>query len=502
MTPKQTSATVINDWQRLSPVSIIYFIIKFTITAVKQWFVNFLPAIAAIAVFADNKIFWLSIIMPTLALLIIIFSFLYYWSFRFMAKDGEILIHRGVIRKERLNLRYDRVQNVNIATPFYYTPFKLVNCVIESAGSKTTEVELPGVNEAFALTMRSEVFMAEQKVGVKEEDKQLNDTDTSEPMLKISNWESAKSGLTSYFAFIVMAAFAPFLEKFGGYATDNIFPFLMDIVRPVVGNPVASAVVIVFSSALFFCLLITSASVLGAFIRYHNFELYDSEDKLVRVAGLLERRSTTLTKIKVQSIWIKQNLIARLLNRVSIQYRQVGVVQGKASDASIQIPMLIPTEVKKLTSVVFSDCPEPEFLNIHLSYMSRVFFYFWLLPFALIVSVPIIFLSNYFLLALIALVPIFVLLRLRYRRYGFWFNEEFGAIRQGLFGYRIVVFPLYKVQITKVRQSRGQKKRHVGNLQVQLGSGSVSIPYLPIELLNNFVNLALYKTESSQEAWI
>ena len=111
-----------------------------------------------------------------------------------------------------------------------------------------------------------------------------------------------------------MAAFAPFLNKFSGYVADNIFPILLDIVEPVVGDPIVSGIVIAFTSALLLFFLITSASVVGAFVRYYNFELYNSEDKIVRVAGLLERRSTTLTKIKVQSVLINQNLIARLLN--------------------------------------------------------------------------------------------------------------------------------------------------------------------------------------------
>ncbi len=509
MSSAETSVAEEIEWQRLSPISIIYFIVKFTIKSVKQWFLNMVPAIAAFTVFVDNKLFWFSIIVPSLVLLIVIFSFFYYWYFKFQARDGEILINRGVFSKERLNLQYTRVQNVNIGTPFYFAPFKLVNCIIESAGSKSTEVNLPGVGEAFALSMRSEVFAVEKKEELEEEEGEAaKEVGTSKPILKLSNRESAKYGLTSYFAFIVLAALAPFMDRIISFVSDNIFPALMDIVEPVVGSEIVSWILIVFTSVLLVFLLITSASVAGAFIRFYNFELYNNEDKLVRVAGLLERKSTTLTKIKVQSVQVKQNLMAKVLNRVSLQYRQVGAMQaaggmqGKGDDSSIQIPMLIPTEAKKYTSAVFENCPEPEFSKIHSSYVARVFFYFWVLPLVIILSVPVLFLSKFFLLPLIILVPIFVLLKLRYRRFGFWFNEEFGAIREGLIGQKIVIFPLYKVQVTRVRQSRGQRKRKVGNLQVQLGSGGVSIPYLPIEQINKFVNLALYKTESSSKTWM
>ena len=508
MMSQQHSVSENNEWQRLSLVSVIYFIVKFTISSVKQWFLNIVPAIAVFATFVENRIFWLSIVIPMLLLLIIIFSFFYYWYFKFQTQEGQILIHRGVFKKERLNLQFTRVQNVNINTPFYFAPFKVVNCIIESAGSKSTEVNLPGVKNELALSIRSEVFAAEKKEPEKEEeDKQEENCQLTKPqpsglMLKLSNWESAKYGLTSYFALVFIAVLAPFSEKIGDYVSHNVIPILMDIIQPISGNPIVSGIFLAVTSILVFITLITVASMTGALVRFYNFELYKNEDKLVRIAGLLERKSTTLTKIKVQSVLIKQNIVARLLNRVSLQYRQVGTTEAKANDSSIQIPMLKPEEINKYASIVFSNCPEPEFTGIHPSYISRVFLYYCLLPFAFIISIPVLFLSKFFLVTLVALAPIFVLLKLRYRRYGFWFNEEYGAIREGMFGHKIVIFPLYKVQLTKVRQSRGQKRRKVANLQVQLGSGVLSIPYLPIETLSDFVNLALYKTESSTKSWM
>jgi putative membrane protein len=502
MTPKQPSAMDSNEWQRLSPVSIIYFIVKVTISSAKEWFLNSLPALAAFAVFVENKLFWSGIIGGILALLALVFGFLYYWHFRFQAKDGEILIQRGVIGKKRLNLQYARVQNVNIGTPFYFAHFKLVNCIFESAGSKASEVTLPGVREEFALSMRSKVFAAGKNVGMQDGDKPAGEADTSGPILALSNRESAKSGLTNYVAFIVLAAFAPFFNHIRNYYADNIFPMFMDNVEPIVGNPFVSGIVIGVASVLLVILVITSASVIGAFLRYYNFELYDSGDNIVRIAGLLERKSTTLTKSKVQAVLIKQNLVARILKRASLQYRQVGTGQDKRNDSSIQIPMLIPEDTRTYTSVAFVDCPEPEYANIHSSYVSRRFLYLGLLPFTVIASLSIFIPGTWFFLAPIALVPMFVILRMRYRQYGIWFNEEYGAIKQGLFGHSIMIFPLYKVQMVEVSQSRGQRRRNVGTLKVQLGSGSISIPYIPVELLDMFVNVALYKSESSTKSWM
>jgi len=494
-------------WQRLSPVSVVFFIIKFAIRFVKQGLLNMLPAVAAFTVFANNKLFWISVMVPGLVVVLVVFSFLYFWFFKFQAREGEIVIQRGVFNKERLNLHFGRVQNVNIGVPFYFKPFKLVNCIIESAGSKSTEVDLPGVSKEFAQDLRTQVFAAdrvkdEAAADASDSDHEGGKVADAASVLKLSNWESVKYGLTSYFAFVVLAGIAPFSGHLLEYIGENLFPKVLAVVAPVVGNEAVAGVMIVGFSVLLLVVLITSGSMLGALLRFYNYELHDDGDKLVRVAGLLERRSTTLTKQKVQSVLVSQNLVARLLNRITLQYRQVGGPQNKMKDTGIRIPLLMPHEEDRFSSMVFEGCPKPKFSGIHSSYVRRVFFYFWLLPTVCGLAIPVLLVSKFFLLFFMGLAPVYVLLKLRSRRFGFWFNEEYGAIRQGLFGQSYVVFPLYKVQVLGVRQSRGQRRRNVGNLRVQLGSGSLSIPYLPIGDLHRFVNRALYRAESSKQGWM
>jgi len=503
-------ASVVDEalWQRLSPVSVVFFAIRFTVRFIKQGLLNALPALAAFAVFANNHLFWIAITVPVLILGMLGFSVLYYWNFKFQAGEDEVLIQRGVFSKEFLNLHYGRVQNVNIGIPFYFAPFKLVNCIIESAGSKSTEVDLPGVSKDFGECLKSRVFAVEAppEVDLSEAETQgAGETkagQSEEPVLKLSNWESAKYGLTSYLAFVVLAGIAPFFGQISERLGKQVFPRIMAIVEPVVGNQIVAGILILVVSVFLFFVVITTGSMVGALVRFYNFELHDDGDKLVRVAGFFERKSTTLTKQKVQSVSVSQNVMARLLNRVSLQYRQVGERQNKMKETGIRIPMLMPQEQSHYSSMVFDGCPQPRFSKVHPSYVSRVFFYYWLLPFIVLLAAPVLLLSKWFLLLTPVLVPAYGLLKLRYHRYGFWHNEEYGAIRQGLFGKSYVVFPLYKVQVISARQSRGQRRRKVGNLQVQLGSGKLSIPYLPIADLNRFVNLALYKTESSQQPWM
>ncbi|MEM9158034.1 MAG: PH domain-containing protein [Verrucomicrobiota bacterium] len=489
-----------SGWQRLSPVSVAYFIIKFAVSFVKATIQNILPAIAVFSVFAENKLLWFSIAIPTIIISITSYAFLYYCYFKFKVREGEILIHRGVFKKEHLNLEFGRIQNVNIIRPLYFAPFKVVNCLIESAGSKGAEIELPGVAEAFANDTRSKVFAAEKHIEIEE-----TQTDAPEPASipeKLSNWEVAKSGLTSYFAFVALAAMAPFSDRIGRYLFENLFSDLLDSLQSVVGFRVVAGMILLIGIVFLSLFLLISGSMLGALARYYNYELHDKGDRLVRLTGFFERKSTTLKKSKVQSVSISQNLAARMLGRVKLQYRQIGVSHAKRNDASVHIPILRPDQGPSFTSIVFPDCPEPTFDEISPSYIRRTFVFFWLIPISITISTLSIFISKLFLLGFIFLVPGILILMLRYHRYGFWHNDEYGAIRQGFIGKRVTIFPLHKLQIANIQQSRGQRIKNLGNLTIQLGSGVVSIPYLPMEKLSRFVNLALHKTESSLKPWM
>ncbi len=493
-----------SEWHRLSLVSIAYFVIKFTISFTKNAIQSILPGVAAISFLADNKVLWFSVAFPAIFLLIATYSFLYYWYFKFNTYEGEILIHRGVFQKELLNLEFGRIQNVNIIRPFYFTPFKVVNCIVESAGSKAAEIELPGVKEAFALETRTKVFEAEKpKEEIEVEQEQASEaSDSSMACFKLSNREMAKAGLTSYFAFVALAAAAPFSDRIFGFLFEHVFS---GILAPVESIPILKALVVailIFATAFILLLALIAGSVVGALIRYYNYELHDNDDRFVRLTGLFERKSTTLKKSKVQSIVITQNLAARMLDRVRLQYRQVGVSNETKSDSNVQIPILKPEQTDTFASIVFPDCPEPSFTKIQRSYVIRVFLFFWVIPLTALVSIPTILLSKFFLLGLILLIPGLLIVILRYRRFGYWFNDEYGAIREGLIGKKTTIFPLRKMQTTRIVQSRGQRVRNLGNLTIQLGSGPVSIPYLPMDTLSEIVNHTLYKTESSSAPWM
>ncbi|WP_416308092.1 PH domain-containing protein [Neptunicella sp. SCSIO 80796] len=509
--PKKLSAVnPATEWTRLSPVAIAYFMVKFTLRFLKEGLQTALPGIAVFIASVDNKLFWLSIILPVLLLLIVLFAALYWWNYKFCIQDNEILVDQGVFKKQRLNLSFSRVQNVNIAIPFYFAPFNLVNCIFDSAGSSKAEVNLPGVSGNFARDVRQAIFNFnrqqkedDQTSSQVEKDDITDANSNGELVLQMANKEAAKYGLTNLMALVFVAALMPFIDDIGELVKLYVIPEIEHVmawlgIELQNGKTVAVVVLVILLIAV-----VIGFSVLAALLRFYNFRLFDDQSKLTRFAGLLERQQISVAKHKVQSIQVSQNIVARLLNRVSLAFKQFGTANfNMAASKDIMIPMLAPDEWQNISRRVFAtDGGKQPFASIHSAYLPRVFGYFWCIPLGLFFGIGGFFVPVMW-LGLLMLMPIFLIVLQYYRRYGLWFDSEYAAVRRGFLGNKITLFPLFKVQKISFSQSPGQRRLGVANLQVIVASGALSLPYVPIELVHKLTNRALFLAESTQQDWM
>lgn len=184
------------NWQRVSPWALVYFIVHFAFRFVKDGVFNLLPIMIVFVTQVENKLFWGQIAIAVAVVALLIYSFAYYLNFRFCITDEhDILLNKGVFKKERLTLNFLRVQNVNIAEPFYFKPLSLVNCIFDAAGSTSQEAVLPGVTTQYAEQLREQVLAykatQQQQAYAKQ---QTDDLESTEPQqcLTLSNKEVAK----------------------------------------------------------------------------------------------------------------------------------------------------------------------------------------------------------------------------------------------------------------------------------------------------------------------
>lgn len=65
-----------------------------------------------------------------------------------------MLVQRGVLHREALDISFERIQNISIREPFYMRPFGLAVLAVDTAGSSGKEVSLGGVRKDVAEHIR------------------------------------------------------------------------------------------------------------------------------------------------------------------------------------------------------------------------------------------------------------------------------------------------------------------------------------------------------------
>jgi putative membrane protein len=514
LNPSPVDATKTVMWQKVSPWALVYFVVHFGMRFIRDGIFNLLPIMIVFVTQVENKLFWGQIAGALAIVALLVYSFLYYRSFRYsLTDDNEILLNKGVFKKERLTLKFARVQNVNIAEPFYFTPVKLVNCIFDAAGSVSQEVILPGITKKYALQMRKQIFAFKAQQQPEINTPQQSDEVVTENSLFITNKEIAKFGLMSNMAILALAAIAPFINIAIDFLEKKLIVKMEGFYQQELGIIANATLLAIITLIVLLVLLAIFLSVGMSLIRFYNFELYFKGQKFKRIAGLLERHQLSMSLDKVQSIVIKQNLVARLLKRFTVDFLQAsggGVIAGAAAKKNKQTLVLPVLSTEQVDSVCQWIYPWFNSKKLIFKRPERALLYKNLIVYALLPSV----LAAIFCFSMSVNVWISVgvfaafstLVVLSYQRYGYYLHEDNGrfymVVRKGLIGVHYRVFELYKAQSAHTLCTYLMRKSSLKSMYIQLASGSVFVPYIKQHDANFIVDFTIKQVESNTRSWM
>ncbi|WP_286741677.1 MULTISPECIES: PH domain-containing protein [unclassified Pseudoalteromonas] len=500
-------------WQKVSPWAVLYFVVYFSVRFVKDGLLNLLPMLVVFVTQVENKLFWAQVAGAIAIVTLLIYSILYYINFKFcISDDHEILLNKGVFKKERLTLKFSRVQNVNIAEPFYFTPVNLVNCIFDAAGSVTQEAVLPGVTKAYAQQMRKQIFAFKAQ---QQPDEQTPSSEhfEAENSLRISNKEIAKFGLMSNMAILAMAAIAPFINVLVDFLEQQIIAKVEGFYQQELGLLASAAT---FAMITLIALLVLTAVMLSvgmSLIRFYNFELYFKGQKFKRIAGLLERHQLSMSMDKVQSIVIKQNLMGRLLKRFTVECLQAssgGIAAGVAAKKNKQtlvLPVLNNEQVDSVCQWIYPwfNSKKLQFNGAEPALLYKNLSFYALIPSAIVLLGCYLGDFNAW-LSLGVLLILAGLVTLAYQRYGYYLHEDNGrfymVVRKGMIGVHYRVFELYKAQSARSISTYFMRRAGLKSLYIQLASGFAFMPYIKQQDADYIIDFTLYQAESTQRNWM
>ena len=117
--------------QRQSGYAIIFIILRVLRNLVRQLW----PILIAVFLGRRNSSFdTFEMVLSGLGIFGIIPSVIAYYKFYFHLNETELVINRGLFRKVKLNIPFERIQSVNFKQTFIHQFFKVTEVEIETAG--------------------------------------------------------------------------------------------------------------------------------------------------------------------------------------------------------------------------------------------------------------------------------------------------------------------------------------------------------------------------------
>lgn len=493
-----------DEWRRTSPLAILFFLVK----ALQALVQNAAQAIAPMAAYAfawDGSITDMVVVGVTAVFALVIgYSVLRYLFFRFRIADDTVLIRDGVFRKKQIDIRFERIQGINIEQSLVYRWFDLVDVDFETAGSKGSEGSLPAIKQDFAAELRTIIRGSPARETQAGDDRDSTD---DAPLLRLGNADMVRIGLSDRRALVVLAVLGPLLQQ----AEEEIFDFFLAYgtsalarFEEISGANGALAAVLLGLLAL---ALLALGSIGAAFWRYHGFELYLSGSTLHSSGGLTTNHQVSTSIDKVQRLRLAQGVILRLFRRYRLSAYQA--TSSENEKTSFTVPLIERAAAEDLARRLFApEAPalslnpdDARFSSVHIRYVFAWTLMIGLLP-ALLAGTGLWFAVGAW-AALVIAWPVAVSLVVLqvWRRLGWRVTRDAVIRRNGFIGVGVDACLIRKVQRATVQQSLLQRRRGLASLELSLANGTITLPYLDIELARQLQDYILYRVESSRRSW-
>ena len=506
------------NWQRISPIAILYFLAKFLVGFLSN-IVVFLPALY---LSYDNVIahphLWLPVGLGIIAL-IGLSTFLSFYFFQYRLYQDHIEIRSGVISKTYVNLPFAKIQNVKLEQPIYYRPFGFTCLQLDTAGSAKQEAKVVALKVEFAEQLKKEILAQHKIASSAELDNKIDttsgsttDENNSEVILNTrSISDLIIHGLTNNRIWIFLGGLAPFFDDFGRYIVEFFNGLGIDLEKFLTFADKPMWQIGLYAVTLTFIILLpfTLFSIAGSIITFYNYTLSKVGDRYIRRSGLLTKYEVTMRLSRLQMVVRQQDWLDVILKRINLKFEQsnsaLNQYQASAQNSRIIVPSINPNECLALVDNVY---PENKMMTVNYHSISKRFllrnFGYLLTPIFMLLSI--LFVIDDKANLLMAIIPAYLffslLIYMRWLRWGYAKDDNFVYIRKGYFGVDYYCFPIFKTQQVQFKQSWFQKRHQLSSVRIVLAAGAQDIPFIKQSLAYQLLDTAIYQVESSRKSWM
>lgn len=484
---------------RQSKVAIILLVIKFYKTIVRQ-------ALPFIAIFiigsAKKSITSIYITILAISILVFIMAILSYLKFYFRLENGELIIEKGVFKKVKLNIPFERIQTVNFEQGIILQAFNKFKVEVDTAGSAKKEFSFDALDKKIAEELREYILDRKMQLGDVEEleavDKEQQEGKnifhlTIPDLLKVGITENhLKAGA---WLFAVAGYLFSLSSDFGFKLEDEIEKNIKGI----------SIDVLYFAAAgIGILVLFVLISMIRTILKYYNLRFDRMRNGFKVYSGLLNRKEYSAPDSKIQKVSWGDNPLRRLFGIFMVYFKQAKSVESDRNK-SISVPILEERSISKVLEYLYGGEINEKMHSFSLSghFFMRMFLYFILVPSVCGIVAGVYFGITWLLVFSIIYLLYFTIARwVQWKKAAYSFNDKFIKRKKGIYGNHNEITPWYKVQSIELNQSLYQRRYDLATLVIHTAAGYTILPFIKLGQAQKLRDYGLFVAESSSREWM
>lgn len=445
---------------------------------------------------------FLFLLIPILFIWYLAKAVIEYENFMFKISDDNFILKKGFLKKKEIIIPFEKIINVNLTQNIVQQFFKVMQVEIETAGSDEAEVKIEALSKENAIALKKILIENNATTTATSEIEEVN------YLQKITIKELFKEAITENhlqsFALII-AFFMAFYSKIEDFIKDSHFESIIIGTVEDGKSALLNSFWIVFLLAVFSSLLVSFGRI---FTKHFKLKTLLKNDAIEIQQGLFNYKNNIIKISRVQYLKISTNPLKKIYGIFNIRFLQAtsGTISAKKTIKTVGVTK---NQLQKITDIFYKtkDLLFPEDFTQPHSYYKRQLFIRWFLLLLLINGIGIIryhHIAIHFILIfnLIAIIVILFLVKLKYNRTSFSYNNTHIQVNGGLISDDKIYFEYYKIQKISLRQTIFQKKRNIADIHLQTASGEITLPCVACKKAIEMYNHFLLTVEKSDKNWV
>ncbi len=426
------------------------------------------------------------------AAVVSLISIVQYRFYRYWLEDSQIRVKEGIIFRNLRQVKYDKIQNLNLIQGPLHRLFGVAKVQLESASGGKPEAIINVVDLAAVKEIQNRIH---QEVAEENAEK-TESTQSSDSILSLNFAEIVRYGIISNKGLIAVALFFGFASQFidddkpGNFKPliEQGVTYVSDGVQSIAPDTsVISTIVVSFLLFILAMAFLWTLSIGMAWFKFHGFNLQEKKDKLLATMGLLTRLQATIPLSRIQTITVHNSLLHRMFDRIGVTIETAGGVNTDQQGITMKhvAPLLIADRREEFLSEIQrqQDWSEVQWILIEPRAWRRMFKISLLIWSAVLLILTVYSVWLYAINLGLAAVWSVIYAKWYVKNAGYYLSEDMVAFKSGVIFRKETYVPLPKVQTARIKESLFDRRHKMAGVELDtagaaIGAHHIDIPYL------------------------